>query len=820
MNLNNLKIAVRRLLHQKGQSAILISGLTIGMATCILLLQYVSYELSFDTFHSKEDQIYRVINERFQNEKLVQKGAITYPTIGPTMQAEFPEIKNATRIAYSSDVMIIKDDQVSPVEIGFWVDEHFFEIFDFELLAGDRMSLLDEPNELVLPKSIADRYFPAAKGEYTAVIGKSLMIDRYNEPFKIVGVLEELPSNSHLNFELLLSYASCIKYWGEGAGNSWNWSDFYHYLELEPGTDVAALQAKFSGFSERHFRGAEVTGSNEVFSLQALSDIHLNSQDMEYEVTQTANGRAVWSLLMIAFFILFIAWINYVNLSSVRAIERAKEVGVRKVIGATKGQLTLQFLSEALMVNVLSLILALALVEIVGPSFANYFGLEVSAMSFLSSVYFNPILFASFIILISVGVLASGTYPAYLLSATRMSNVLKGNFARNIGGANLRKALVVTQFTLSIGLIAGVWLVKDQIQYMSQKDLGIDIDQVMSINSPEMTGWDSTFIDQMNTLKTEFSKIPGIESASTSSRVPGERMARVFNVRKRRDGNSAQTFSGNILQIDHDYAQTYSLNPIAGRSFRRGDYSQNIDEISTLLLNTAAVKMLGYPSPESAVGAVLDINDKDWTIAGVLPDFHQQSLHHSIEPIFFVPFYSTYNAISLRLTGDQNLDQTIAAVKATYARVFPGNDFSYQFIDEQFQNLYESEIRFGRILSLFTFLTVVIACLGLFGLASYMTFLRTKEIGVRKVLGASVFSIVALLSKDFFKLIVISILLAAPLAYLFLDMWLEEFAYRINIQWWVFLIAGAIAISVAFLTVSYQSIKAAMVHPIKSLRSE
>ena len=818
---NYLKIAFRNLLRNKSQSAILIGGLTAGMAACILLLQYVGFELSFDQFHQKQEHIYRVVNERIQNGESVQKGTITYPTIGREMKKEFPEIVNATRLAYSFDIMVTKDERVEPIEPGLWVDEHFFEMFDFDLLASDGLHVLDETNELVLTRHIADRYFPSAKGNYEKVIGETLQIRTYEEPFKIVGICEDVPANSTLQFDMLLSYASAIRYWGEGADNSWTNSDFYHYLELQPGTDVAALEKKFAGFSERHFRGTEVSGSKEVFTLQPLSEAHLYSNDLEYEIGETASGRAVWALLVIAFFILLIAWINYVNLSSVKAIERAKEVGVRKVIGAKRSQLVGQFFMEALLVNVISLVLSLQVVQLLKPWFATNFGLEANVLGFFVSngsgfqLYLPLMLLA----LILAGVLVSGAYPAWLLSSSHVSNVLKGVFQKSLGGGGLRKGLVIFQFTLSISLIASTWYVSRQINYMNQQDLGIDIDRVMTINSPELSGWDSTFIDRMEAFKGALVNLPGVESASTSSRAPGDRMGRIFYMQKTGENASDLTFTSNFINADHSYAATYDMTPLAGRFFKETDHNFDWNALSSIVVTEATVKMLGYGDNDNAIGEELNFWGKDWRIVGVVPDFHQRSLHHAIEPIVYIPTYGTFHLLSLKMSGG-DLDKTLAAVKTTYASFFPGNQFEYEFVDETFHWYYESDQRFGNILSFFTLLTILIACLGLFGLASYTTYLRTKEIGVRKVLGASAISIVGLLSKDFLKLVVIALLIAAPLAWYAMNLYLQDFAYRITINWWIFALAGCTAIVVAFLTVGYQSVKAALANPVESLRSE
>ena len=816
---NLLRFSLRNLWQNKFQSAILIGGLTLGMATCILLLQYVNYELSFDRFHSDYNNIYRVVNERFQNGKSVQKGTITYPTIGPTMKEEFPEIQQSTRIAYSSDFMLTIDDQIEPIEPGLWVDEYFFEIFDFKLLAKDGVKILDQPNQVVLTQDMADRFFPLAKGDYQSIIGQELMIDRDPDPYRIVAVCENVPANSHLQFDILGSYASIIRYWGEGVDVSWTWSDFYHYIKVNPGTNPRDLETKFSDFSERHFRGTEVSGSEEIFTLQPLAEAHLYSADLEYEIGQTANGRAIWALMIIALFILTIAWINYVNLSSVRAIERAKEVGVRKVIGATKLQLIRQFIGEALVVNLISLLLALGVVLLLQPWFATNFGISTDVLSFFADNQVNFGLLAIFLSLIIGGVLLSGIYPALLLSSSHLSSVLKGQFNKDRGGALLRKGLVVFQFTTSIALISATWLVSKQISYMSKSDLGIKVDQIMTVNSPEMSQWDSTFIDRMNTFKADLSKFSGINSATTSSRAPGQRMGRIFQIRKSGEGEDAQAFTSNFINVDFEYATTYDLEPAAGRFFRVTDHNNDFNAIENIVISESAVKMLGYKNNDDAVNQSINFYDKDWRIIGVLPDFHQRSFHHSIEPIVFLPTYSPGNLLSLNISGE-NIDQTINHIRNTYSAFFPGNTFQYEFLDERFQLLYDADRRFGNILSFFTLLTILIACLGLFGLAAYTTVLRTKEIGVRKVLGATTASIVALLSIDFLKLVVLALIIATPLTYYIVQLWLQDFAYNIGLPWWIFLLGGLIALGIAFLTVSFQSIKAAIANPVDAIKNE
>lgn len=815
---NYLKIALRNLWKNKFQSAILIGGLAAGMGACMLLLQYVGYELSFDNFHTKSDRIYRVVNERFQEGKSIQRGTITYPTIGPAMMKDFPEIANTTRLMAGGKVFVRVGDKLEEQEGLFWADEHFLEIFDFPVLAKAEDQVLKNPDEVAITRAVAEAYFPWAKGNFSAIIGKEIFLGKRKEAYKIEVVLDDIPANSLLQFQVLGSFATIVRDRPNGAMDSWTWSDFWHYIELKPGTDAAALEAKFPAFSERYFQGAKVSGSQEVFSLQALKDAHLYSKDLEYETGETANGRAVWSLLIIAFFILVIAWINYINLSSVRAIERAKEVGVRKAIGAGRGQLIGQFMMESLFVNVAALAIAFPAVQLIKPWFAANFDLKPELLNLF--YLGNYVLVAVLGGLVLAGILFSGAYPAWLLSSSPVSGVLKGFFQKSLGGGTLRKGLVVFQFTASIALITATWLVSRQIRFMSQQDLGVNLDHVLTVDPPRMTEWDSTYIGKMDAFKRALTAHANIKAAATSNRSPGDPfLGRVFQIQKTGSEGSEQPYTSGFINADFNYANTYDLQPLAGRFFFESDHNPDWDQLQNIVITASAVKMFGYTSNEEAVGKSLRFWDHNWNIVGVLPDFHQKSLHHAIEPILFVPSYSPGNQVSVRVAGNQ-LDQTLAFMQKTFLEFFPGNIFKYKFVDDNFRKQYDADLRFGNILGFFTLLTMLIACLGLFGLASYTTILRTKEIGVRKVLGASVVGITGLLARDFLKLVVIAIVIATPLAWYFMQQWLADFAYRIEIQWWTFALAGLAALLVALLTVSFQSVRAALANPVKSLKSE
>ncbi|MEM1326507.1 MAG: FtsX-like permease family protein [Bacteroidota bacterium] len=419
--------------------------------------------------------------------------------------------------------------------------------------------------------------------------------------------------------------------------------------------------------------------------------------------------------------------------------------------------------------------------------------------------------------LLLVSVLISGAYPAFLLSAPQISNVLKGIFAKDIGGANLRKGLVVFQFTISIGLIVGTWLVSRQIAYVNQQDLGINVEQMMTISPPTLTRFDSIFFGKLDAFKAELAQVPGVEKVTTSSRVPGQNIGRIFQIEKAAE--PGQYVTSNFINADHDYAATYGLAPVAGRFLKPSDHDMVFANIDKLVISEASVDLLGYADAAAAINERVNFWGKSWQIVGVVPNYHQQSLHHRMESLFMISTYGTMHPFSLRV-NTQNIEQTIAQVQAVYQDFFPGNYFDYQFLNDRYQTLYEADLRFGNILSFFTLLTIFIACLDLFGLTSYTTFLRTKEIGVRKVLGASVVDLVALLSKNFMLLVIIALFFALPIAYYFMHQWLDNFAYRIEMSWWIFALAGVAAILIAFLTVSVQSVKAALGNPVTSLKNE
>jgi putative ABC transport system permease protein len=641
-----------------------------------------------------------------------------------------------------------------------------------------------------------------------------MIIDNETRPYVVKGILKDMPANSHLKFPMLISYPTLVIGYPQ-ADYDFTSSDFWHYVKLKPGTSASALQSHFDEFSARHFQGNKVSGSDEKFSLQPLTRAHLYS-DYEYEIGETGKANVVWGLLIIAVFILVIAWINYVNLSTARAMERAKEVGLRKATGARKAQLVFQFLTESFVVNMIGFAFAIVIIQLLQPSFNTLLEKDLSIAFLLGQGFGGYVTTVALAGTLLLGTILSGFYPAFVLSSFQPIAVLKGHFGTSQKGMLTRKTLVVVQFAATVFLISGSIIVYQQIRFMNTKDLGLNIDQVLVIRPPGLTQWDSTFIDRIENFKEELKTIPHIKAAATSQRLPGSELARSFNVHRT---GTDDNFTTRRTGIDQDFIDLYNIKVIAGRKFLSGDFNPNYGALHSMIINEHAVKLLGFNSPDDAIGKQVTIYKKDWDVVGVIADYHQKSLRNPLEPIVFLPLYGTGSPVSLKVeAGD--LSGTIEKIKEKYTEFFPGNYFDYFFLDDRFNQQYKDDQLFGKVFGLFTCLAIFIACLGLLGLSSFIARLHAKEIGIRKVLGATVSSIVTLLSIGFVRLVIVAIIIASPLAWWIMDKWLEDFAYRITIQWWVFPSTAILAILIAMLTISFQSIKAAIANPVKTLRSE
>ncbi len=801
-------------------SFINIVGLSIGMAACLLILQYVSFELSYDQFNKNAADIYRVYNDRYQNGKLIQHGTITYSAIGKAMQDDFPEVVNHVRVEpFGNAILTYGDKKIGEQQL-MAVENSFFSVFSCPVLAGDAKTPLTEPNTVILSEKLARKIFDIKDNNFQPVINKVIVIERDSLPYKVTAICKDVPENSHLQFDLLISYVSLY------SGGNGNWkeadydftdSDFWHYIQLKHGTNYKALEAKFTAFSKKYFQGNKVSGSDEKFYLQPLSRAHLYS-NFEYEIGKTGSATVVWGLLIIAVLIIVIAWVNYINLATAKSMERAKEVGVRKVAGATKQQLIRQFLTESFILNIIALLIALLIVTLVQSSFNSLIQHQLSLPYLFQKGLNGYNISSALIALILTGIFVSGFYPAFVLSSFKPVLVLKGKFTTSGKGIILRKALVIGQFAITVALIIGSFVVYQQIKFVNDQNLGFNMSQMLIVKGPQLTGWDSTFIGKENSFTAEVKQIPNVLGSANSGRLPGDELGRSFNVR-RSDAPGETHFTVRNNNISSDFIDLYKMKLLAGRNFIATDYNPDWNKLHNTIITESVVKLLGFKSANDAVGKTIFQGDKKWDVVGVIADYHQKSLRYAVEPTFLRPAYSTFAPISIKV-NPQNLPATIAAIRKKYDEFFPGNLFDYYFLDEKFNEQYANDQLFGKVFAIFSGFAIFIACLGLLGLSLFATTQRTKEIGVRKVLGASVSNIVMLLSKDFIKLIIIAFVIASPVAWFVMHNWLQDFAYRINISWWVFIAAGLLAILIALITISFQAIKAAIANPVKSLRTE
>ena len=816
---NYLKTAFRNILRDKSFSFINIAGLSVGLAGCLLILQYVSFELSYDQFNKNEANIYRIVNDRYQNGKLIQHGTITYSAISPAMQADFPEVVNHTRVEPQGNRIISYNTKKIGEQNLLFVENSFLTMFTYPLVAGNAATALKDPHSAVITQALAKKIFGVNDYNYSSLLGKGIMLNNDSTMYKVTGICKDIPENSHLQFDLLLSYITLYTgaYAWKQSEYDFTDSDFWHYIQLKPGTDYKKLEAKFNSFSQRYFHGNKISGSEEKFYLQPLNKAHLYS-DFEYEIGETASAAVVWSLLIIALLIIVIAWVNYINLSTAKSMKRAKEVGIRKVSGATKNQLIKQFLTESFIINIIALFISLNIITLVQSSFNKLVQHELSLSYLFQKGLSGYHISVAFITVIFCGIFVSGFYPSFVLSSFKPIHVLKGKLITSTKGAALRKALVIGQFATTVALIIGSIIIYQQMRFVSKQELGFNMQQILVVRPPELTDWDSTFISRENSFAQQLNKFSYVYATSTSTNVPGGETARSFNIH-RIDQNSTVHYTMRRNAIGMGFINLYKMKIAAGRDFTYTDFNPDFDKLHNIILNENAVKLLGYSSPQDAIGKTIVSGGKKWDIIGVINNYHQKSLRYSVEPMIFQPAYSNYNFISVKV-GTKDLQRTISYIKKEYNAFFPGNLFNYFFLDEHFNKQYTNDELFGRVFTIFAGFAILIACLGLLGLSLFATTQRTKEIGIRKVLGASILSIIMLLSKDFIKLVIIAFIIASPAAWYIMNNWLQDFAYRINISWWVFAIAAILALCIAFLTVSFQAIKAATADPVKSLRYE
>ena len=810
---NHLRLAWRALSKRKGYSALNILGLAIGITCFLLIFHYVAYERSYDAFQQNTGRIVRVRLDAYQQGKLAWQSATSYPAIAPTMKKEFPEVEDYCRLIDANLLLTNPEKNVKFNENkGYYADASVIKFFDLHLLKGNPATALDGPDKMLLSASMAKKYFGNEEP-----IGKRLkgQGDGAIESFEVTGVFQDYPANSHLLLNHLVSYSTLGKIrraQGDSSNSTetaWGWYDFYDYILLKPGASYKALEAKLPDFANRHINGRDWQKHNNFRNelyLIPMSDIHLYSNYLQ-EAEVNGNGKAVSFLFLIAFLIIGIAWINYTNLATARSLERAKEVGVRKVLGAIRGDLITQFLTESLLLNTIAAILAVVLAFLLAPAFDTLIGTDARSFS-LPSAYL-----IGFIGVFLLGSFLSGLYPAFVLSGYHPITVLKGLFTNSTRGQLLRKTLIIGQFAVSVILITGTILVYQQVQYMRSQTLGVNIDRTLVLEGAA-TPEDSVYKNSWKPFKSALLQHPDIQSIAVSTNVMGQEIYWTNGVSTygKTPNLTATLF---LLGIDYDFIPAYSLKLVAGRNFSQ----QFPTDRQGALLNETSARLMGYPDPKTAIGQKLLRGDDTLHIVGVVADYHHQGLQKTINPMLILLRPDNRDYYSIKVNS-ADLHQTVASIKHDWNRYFPDDPFNYSFLDDSFNEQYKADTRFGEVFGLFATIAILIACFGLLGLSAYNVLQRTKEIGIRKVLGATTQSLIVLLSRDFATLVAISLVIAIPVTYIVMHSWLQDFAYRIDIQWWTFALGGLLALLIALATVGIQAARAAMGNPVKSLRTE
>ncbi|WP_234736840.1 ABC transporter permease [Tellurirhabdus bombi] len=797
---NYFKITFRNLWRNKAFSLINIFGLAVGIASCLLLTMYLSHELSYDDFQQKADRIVRVTME-YSMEGQVDKAPVTGTKVVPEFGRQFPEVESGVRLMGSQAVVRYGDHQFSEKRLVF-ADSALFTIFSFPLLKGVSEKALAGPNLVVLSQSTAAKYF----GNEEAV-GKVVRINSGGgeKEYTVTGIVADCPANSQIKYDLLASFTTL-----KAAKTEIWWSANYaSYLLLRSPEAIAPLQAKIPEFMKKQFGPDGLSGGNYLtYNLEPLRSVHLHSE-VEGNFEPNGDLTYIYIFASIAVLILLIACVNYINLATSRAVERAQEVGVRKVMGALQGQLFGQFIGESIIVTFSALILGLLLGFLTLPLFN-----ELSDRQFSFGVWLQP---HNLLILVGIGLVVSlvaGAYPALVLARFQPIRVLKGHLKVS-GGAQFRRVLIVFQFAITAFLIVSTLIVRNQLAYIQNKKLGYNKDQVLVLPADRQVN------EKIRALKSEFKQSADVQEVSMAYETPTF-IQGGYSMR-RSDMPDGKEKMVTAIPVDEDFAKTLDLRILAGRDLTPTDMARastpgDSSNYYHFILNESAAKELGW-SPQEAIGQKMDMGSgRPGEVKAVVADFHFSSMKQKIGPLVIFPERG-WNVVLVKVSGNQ-LPKTIQFLESKWRTLVPDRPFEYEFLSDEFNKLYAVETRTGQIFSVFAFLSIFLGCLGLFGLSAYTTVQRTKEIGIRKVLGASVPSIVLLLSRDFLKLVLISILLASPLAWYAMNSWLQDFAYRIEVEWWIFVLAALIAVAIAFLTVSFQSVKAALMNPVKSLKTE
>ena len=806
MLLNYLKTALRNIKRNALFASVAIMGLAVGMAACLLILNYVNFEKSYDRFHKDSGRIYRLRYERTSEEGQIVQFASCCPPAADVIRGAYPEVEVIARIYRYRAVVTRQDQNIKFMEERmYFAEPEFFEIFDFPFIDGDPLNGIRTANNAFISRSTALKYFGDEEP-----LGKTFTVDGKVD-YTVAGIFKDIPPNSHLKFDFLLSYQNLISIRSPEVLQSWGYTGFYTYLRLKPDADPAAFEKKMPSLVETHAR--ELMTYYKVLielKMQPLTDIHLTSHFMqEYEIN--GNRTSINVLLIVAVFIILMAWINYINLSTSRSLTRAREVGLRKVVGASRCQLITQFFFETLLIYALSLLAALVLINLFFPYFSRMTGTPLGESLWKMSWFWLSLLIMSL-----AGVMLSGTYPVVAMSAFKPAVVLRGKLGDKPKGMNLRKALVVFQFVIALVLITATFSIYRQIVYMRSQDLGFDMERIVVVDAPRIR--DESFQESIVSFKEELLRQSQIKKLCVVTEVPGRQIIWDNGGIKRAGEDMSKGKNYQIVGVDYDFVDVFDLDILHGRNFSK-DFPADKD---ALLLNETAVKWMGFNSSEEAIGGTVDYWGEFYPIIGVLADYHQQSLKESFEPHIYRLFpygRPPWGLFAIKI-GVQNIRETIQVIAQHYEAFFPGNPFQFFFLDDYFNQQYKSDELFGKVIGIFSLLAVLVTCLGIFGMSSFMTIQRTREIGIRKVLGATMGSILKLLMKEFLVLISVSLIIAWPLAFWGIQQWLNTFAYRISWNFLLFLMPLIIVLVITTMTISSNIFKAALANPVDSIKHE
>jgi putative ABC transport system permease protein len=797
MFMNYVRIAVRSLLKRKAFSVINVVGLTVGMTVCFLILHYAVFELSFDRFHAGLDDIYRL------------RGGARADSSGasaPAVKEAFPEVLEFAKLARAiSRGVYSYGDKHFRMNDCFTATNSVFSVLSFEILNGERETPLAAPNSVVITESTAAKFFGAQDP-----VGQALLYNGRTE-YKVTAVMRDVPRNSHLRFDLLLSWPTLVQR-NPDVDTSWILWGFYSYLRLRPGTDIPALQKKLDALIA--LKQKEVNRPEsfwEEYYFQPLKDIHLRSA-FTAEASENGSASAVRFLLTVALLVITIAWSNYVNLATARSSERALEVGVRKAAGAGRGQLVRQFMIESTLVNTAAVALAFAATAALLPAFSRLTG---TPAGFLPGQDLR--FWAGLAAIFLCGVTLSGLYPAWVLASANPAAALKEGMTPRTRGRRLRKGLVVFQFMCSAGLIAATLTVERQLAFMLNADVGAAIDKTLVLQRPLAIrdGNREEFETRLASFKTELKKVPGVVTVARSSYVPGDEVF-MINEGRKADLPDEATIDVYEVQVDEDFLPMYGLKLLAGRAFSLDHPTDR----GAVILNDTARRQLGYDTPAGAVGTKFIYRTEiPFQVLGVLEDYHQESLKEVYEPLVFL-FNPALNGLASLRIQTPDTRGLVAKVQALWDKFYPGNPFEYFFLDDHYERQYGSDVRFLRTFGLFSLLAIFVAGLGLFGLSLFNAVQRTKEVGIRKVLGASLVEILGLFIRDFFRMILLANVVALPLFFVILDGWLKRYPFRIAIGAWFFAAPILLTVLIAVLVAAYHSVKAALADPVKALKYE